>query len=726
MQRHVFFAIGIAVVLSATAFAQDERGIQVVPREQVQTERAKRWAVLIGVDKYEDEAGITSLKYCSQDMKLLYRVLTGPNGGFAPEQVLLMTQDAKERGHRPTYSNIVTMVPRWLEDAKPEDDVLIAFSGHGITEKGEAYLLPSTARYGSLELTAVSLALVRQWLEACRAERKILVVDACHSGAGKDAPGMSDAFGRELARGKGFVKLASCGADQKSNEDEKLESVVGKGHGVFTYYLAAGLEGKGDYDRDGRVNVDEAYRYAFARTAGWARGKGLRQDPMKSGSVTGVMTIGYYRSLEELQRERQAAESRMKELTAESGRAGTDAARKAIAEAWAKEREALRVIEARLRELESGATDAEGAIEQYRVAVANVQSIESELAAKRRTYTATSAIVRTLAQRLAEAKAQKERCRQVACAPLLAKLKALQSQREAMAREMLPTHPKMKQIGEQIGSVAKELVAVGGVLPSGISRPLLDLDLGGGVMMRLVYIPAGTFMMGGDQSPEQVARLGEGQADWYQDEHPQHRVRITQGFYLGATEITQAQYEAVMGKNPSHFKGKDNPVEQVSWNEAAEFCKKLSEKTGQIVRLPTEAEWEYACRAGTTTPFHTGETISTDQANYDGNSVYGNGRKGPYRKKTLAVGSFAPNAWGLYDMHGNVWEWCGDWYDSGYYGKSHAADPQGPRTGEPRVLRGGSWNGYPWRCRSAFRHAAGPSRGNDLGFRVVVGVSPEE
>ncbi len=471
MSRHALCAIGIAVLLSATAVGQDEKGIKVVPREQVQTERAKRWAVLIGVDKYTDEMGIGSLKYCAQDMKLLYQVLTGPNGGFAPENVLLMTQDARHPKHRPQRSFIVTMVPLWLTEAKPEDDVLIAFSGHAVERDGKAYLLPSDAMHANPALTGIPVDLLKDWLANCKAKRKILILDACHSGAGKDAPAMSDAFWQDTERGEGFVRLSSCGPKQKSNEDEALASSVGKGHGVFTYYLAEGLQGKGDLDRDGRVDVDEAYRYAYNHTRGWALNKGLAQRPMKSGSVTGIMTIGYYRSLEELQHKRQMAEARMKELTAESGRVGTDAARKVIAESWAKEREALRVIEARLRELESGATDAEGAIAQYRVALANVQSIESELAAKRRTYTATSTIVTSLAQRLAEAKAQQERCRQAACAPLLAKLKALQSQREEMAREMLPTHPKMKEINAQIGSVAMELVAVGGTLPPGVPLP---------------------------------------------------------------------------------------------------------------------------------------------------------------------------------------------------------------------------------------------------------------
>jgi len=238
--------------------------------------------------------------------------------------------------------------------------------------------------------------------------------------------------------------------------------------------------------------------------------------------------------------------------------------------------------------------------------------------------------------------------------------------------------------------------------------------------MKFVLIPAGEFLMGSRDSADEVARKGRHLPAWYEDEHPLHRVRITKPFYMGIYEVTQAQYERVMGKNPSRFKGPNNPVEQVSWNDAVEFCRRLSRKDGAAYRLPTEAEWEYACRAGTTTPFYTGETISTDQANYDGNYAYGSGRKGVYREKPLPVGGFPPNAFGLYDMHGNVWEWCGDWCGGKYYAESALDDPRGPAAGKYRVLRGGSWRGGPWDARSANRGGVTPGyRAANGGFRVV-------
>ena len=246
------------------------------------------------------------------------------------------------------------------------------------------------------------------------------------------------------------------------------------------------------------------------------------------------------------------------------------------------------------------------------------------------------------------------------------------------------------------------------------NSPRKMIDLGGGVTMKLALIPAGTFRMVGSPASEKGRDSDEG---------PVHTVKLSKAFYMGVHEVTQAQYEVVMGKNPSHFKGARNPVEQVSWNDATEFCRKLSRKTGKSIRLPTESEWEYSCRAGTTTLFHFGHTISTDQANYNGNYTYGNGRKGVYRRKTVPVGSFQPNGWGLYDMHGNVWEWCQDWY-KGKYSSSTVTDPTGPGTGSSRVFRGGSWIVNPRNCRSATRIRSAPDTTTyDLGFRVVFSSS---
>jgi formylglycine-generating enzyme required for sulfatase activity len=231
--------------------------------------------------------------------------------------------------------------------------------------------------------------------------------------------------------------------------------------------------------------------------------------------------------------------------------------------------------------------------------------------------------------------------------------------------------------------------------------------LNNSIGMKFVWIPPGSFMMGSPKVEKER-----------RDNETQHRVTLTKGFYMSVYAVTQEQYEMVMGRNPSHFKGEKNlPVENVSWDDCQEYINKLREKDKKNYRLPTEAEWEYACRAGTITPFHFGETISTDQANFNGEVVYGNGKKGVFRKKTTPVGSFPPNPFGLHDTHGNIWQWCQDWY--GEFPQKDLVNPQGPVEGKQRVLRGGCWANPPQLCRSAYRFRIEPGfRINGIGFRI--------
>ena len=233
----------------------------------------------------------------------------------------------------------------------------------------------------------------------------------------------------------------------------------------------------------------------------------------------------------------------------------------------------------------------------------------------------------------------------------------------------------------------------------------LKLDLGDGVSMEFVLIPAGEFMMG---SPS-----GEGGRD--SDEGPLRRVKLSKGFYMGIYEVTQAQYRAIMGTNPSYFKGDTNPVDRVTWDDATEFCRKVSRNEGKACRLPTEAEWEYACRVGTETRFSFGDNYSSlgDYAWYNGNSS----------SRTRSVGQKKPNTFGLYDMYGNVWEWCSDW-PAGSYANTGSTDPQGSSSGTSRALRGGGWCGSPDVCRSADRNRVKPGVTYDyFGFRVVLEIN---
>ena len=235
--------------------------------------------------------------------------------------------------------------------------------------------------------------------------------------------------------------------------------------------------------------------------------------------------------------------------------------------------------------------------------------------------------------------------------------------------------------------------------------------------MEFVYIPAGRFMMGSPETEEERC----------DHESPLHEIHFSAGFWMGKYPVTQAEWQNIMENNPSRFHGKRRPVECVSWNDAQEFLQKLNATVGTgsepapTFRLPSEAEWEYACRAGTTTPFSFGETISTDQANYNGNHVYGTGKQGIYRQQTTDVGSFPPNAFGLCDMHGNVREWCQDSYMS--YNETPPDDSayNVSEDKKAKVLRGGSWYNRPSHVRSANRCRLQPDdRGVNIGFRIVA------
>jgi formylglycine-generating enzyme required for sulfatase activity len=224
-------------------------------------------------------------------------------------------------------------------------------------------------------------------------------------------------------------------------------------------------------------------------------------------------------------------------------------------------------------------------------------------------------------------------------------------------------------------------------------------DLGNGVTLAMVYVPGGEFLMG----------VPDGEAESYDDEKPQHRVTVPE-FCLGKFAVTQAQYAAIAGENPSRFKGEQRPVERVSWHDAVAFCKALADRTGRHYRLPSEAEWECACRAGTSTPFAFGPTITPDLAHYGGDLG-----------QTAEVGQFPPNGLGLYDLHGNVWEWCADgWHDTYDGAPSDGTAWTEGGNQDRRVIRGGAWYLTPRNCRSAYRFNDTPvNRNYFIGFRVV-------
>jgi formylglycine-generating enzyme required for sulfatase activity len=278
-----------------------------------------------------------------------------------------------------------------------------------------------------------------------------------------------------------------------------------------------------------------------------------------------------------------------------------------------------------------------------------------------------------------------------------------------------------------LGAVFASALAFVGAAPAPL-KPAGEITNSLG--MKFVRVPRGKFAMGSPASEPN-----------HNPNQQLHDVEITEPFYLGAHEVTQQQFRKIMGSNPSYFSatgggglqvvGLDTsrfPVDSVTWLEAVEFCKKLAAQPKEVAarrtyRLPTEAEWEYACRAGTTTAFSFGKSGTSTQANFDGTQPYGGAPVGPNLRRTCAVGSYKPNAWGLYDMHGNVREWCGDWFGENYYRSSPAKGPPGPKDGTARCMRGGDYSFAAYVSRSAFRGYSEPTNRNArFGFRVVCVV----
>jgi len=279
--------------------------------------------------------------------------------------------------------------------------------------------------------------------------------------------------------------------------------------------------------------------------------------------------------------------------------------------------------------------------------------------------------------------------------------------------------------------IVPEQVRAGDLFANTLERKagtVISVNPGNGLKMEFVWCPPGSFMMGSNGNEQDKAikslpkelpakpRTATERA--IRNEGPQHRVTLTKGFWMARTEVTQAQWQQIMGNNPSKFKdmGLDGPVETVSWNDCQVFLKKLNElsvsKIQGTFRMPTEAEWEYACRAGTQTAYYFGEDAAKlgDYAWYNANS----------NMKTHPVAQKKPNPWGLYDMHGNVWEWCEDWYEN--YSSSDVINPRGPDAGSGRVGRGGGWDDFAGDLRAAYRSYGRPTdfKASPLGFRPVM------
>ncbi|MGF1518462.1 MAG: SUMF1/EgtB/PvdO family nonheme iron enzyme [Nodosilinea sp.] len=691
-------------------------------------EPPKKCALLIGVSHYGE--GLPPLLATPQDVAALKRVLENPQMAEFDQVEILVDPDPVE---------IRLAIQRLYRQCAKDDLVLLYFSGHGITDdNNHLYFATRLTSKDDFEATAVPARFVQQQSMQCYARRQILILDCCYSGAFKDG-WQTKAAGLDLRQelgGEGRVVLTSSTATQTSFQQESAEL------SLYTQYLVEGIEtGAADADRDGKIFVRELHDYV--------KGKVQEAKPNMKPDIL-LDREGFDILLSKAPRGDRSLDFRR--LVEESARGGDISTYR---------RETLR-----LRQREWGITEeaAEAIIisvlEPFRRRLANLERFKTALQEEvdqqfpldpqleddlrdwqRQVLGLADEDVVGIWQQAIAGKAETSQP-QTHSQPVAEPQQRQQTtptpappRRQPADPETLPLPPvefevatvKVKaetQPGGFLGLGSKE-VKTYSVDRSRQSAQGYREDLGNNTFLDMVLIPSGSFQMGANE---------------YEGEQPVHTVAL-QPFLMGKYSITQAQWRAVaafpkvqleLNAEPSHFKGDNRPVEQISWWEAVEFCDRLANQTKRAYRLPSEAEWEYACRAGTTTPFHFGETITTDLANYRGQDWeyqgktypgnYGGGPYGSFREETTEVGSFPANAFGLYDMHGNVWEWCADhWHDTYASAPIDGSAWVTDNNDAKRLLRGGSWIDVPAGCRFANRNRYAPGVRYDLiGFRVVL------
>ncbi|MDX2216519.1 MAG: SUMF1/EgtB/PvdO family nonheme iron enzyme [Oculatellaceae cyanobacterium bins.114] len=701
-------------------------------------------ALLIGVSKYEP--GLNALPGASQDVAALKQALEDPQiGKFDRVQELL----------NPEPQDMQLAIEMVFSDRAKDDLVVLFFSGHGIKDdQGRLYFATprtrTTPRGELVKSTAVSAVTIHEFMSGSRAKRQVVILDCCFSGAfATDMPAKSasvediSADIRNQLGKEEVVKSApveDISADIRNQLGEEGRAVLTSSTAtqysleqpdatlsVYTRYLVEGLTtGAADQDNDGAISVNELHEYARSKVHEAAPAMKPEIYTVREGykiklakASLGDPKLVYRKEVEKNIR----------------NRAITIVGRRI-----------LKRRQTELRLLPDVATAIEDEVLQpYREYEHNLREYEQACIEAVEHEGTLSSETREDLKRFQ----QMLKLRDEDVAPVEASVLGQTLQSEPIAPPAPQPDPATYFNFEVITVNAK-----GEEKNRDRKRAEYFVeDLGNGVTLEMVKIPAGEFLMGTadierDTVIQEATRHGVSQEDaetWTDSQRPQHRVKVPE-FWLGKFAATQAQWKQVAGlpkikldlnSDPANFKGAKRPVEQVSWDEAVEFCARLSRKTNKPYRLPTEAEWEYACRAGTTTPFHFGETITFDLVNYDGNYTYGNAPKGQYRKQTTDVGNFPANAFGLYDMHGNVWEWCADqWYGS-YANKPDLLKQNGaiawteettkmaPKSDETnyRLLRGGSWVNYPRFCRSANRlRSARDNRYLNFGFRVVCSI----
>ncbi|QDV91093.1 Serine/threonine-protein kinase pkn1 [Phycisphaerae bacterium RAS2] len=682
-------------------------------------------ALFIGINAFTKDTHLAPLKFAVNDaigtahlfaleLKLVAPkrtalALSGEPNGDAAKAQLATLKAAGARIGPAAKSDIFLSLQQVIASPANENDILIVgLSSHGFEEAGVPYVMPADGVKAFLADTAINLTSVEQALTRSKAGKRLLILDACREkplagGRGGDAP-MAVAFKEALAKAAGQAVLASCDVGEVSFENAAV------GHGVFTHYLLKALRGEAPTDDAGMIRIDQVIGYVAGNVERWSKQNGPQvqrpwfKGPQVAREIPLAMDTARVAAIAEAARQKSAmVQSRLEALR-----------KLAIDDAITVAQHALG------KSLFTASPDTLDAQDRERLEVF-VDLIESKIPARR--LQALLDAVETPEQRAA--RLERERMAAHVTATLGMLKAALEKKNRDEAFQLLgeltslsPSHPSLDDWRKRV---------------EGLGRPKeLTLDLGGGVTMDLVLIPAGEFMMGSPEE-EEGRNINEG---------PQHRVRFSKPFYMGKYEVTNAQYRRF---KPDHDSGdyrgvslnNDNqPVVDVSREDAKAFCDWLRRQSGREVRLPSESEWEYACRGGDGRefPWSGSWPPSAQSGNYADETIKSmfsdwtpvDGYRDGYAVSS-PVGSFSANPYGLHDMGGNVWEWCEDWYHDDYTGAP--TDGRAWTTGGKQtspVFRGAAWSYEDGRnLRSACRSIGGPDfRSRSGGFRVATGASP--
>ena len=681
----------------------------------------KKLALLIGVSEYKP--GLAQLPAALADIAALERVLKDPEmGGFDEVRPLA----------NPDVQKMRLEIGRLFSRAGKDDSlVMLYFSGHGIKcdDTGTLYFATADTETAEFRFTALESEFVHRVMNNCRCKRQVIILDCCFSGAFDPSLQAKDDGSVDLRTqlgAQGRVVLTSSSSTEYSFEQPGANGQPGASLSIYTRYLVEGIEtGANGGNENGYVSIHELHEYARKKVMATAPKMTPKIITLKDEGFDIYLTkvpvgdpVSKYWEI--------ASKYIINGVVSPVGRVILDQwiQRLGLTPQQASEIEAKarRPFELRLENLQKYR---QILIEQIKFRYPFNQEDRKNFNDVQRSFGLTDEDIRPIHQE------EKDRARKVqGAAPSARKddaSAAAKAEAERREEEERARKARIESAAKQAPPLIQITIDRGAIVRVGnqwqtktesITRAGHRQELTKEIAITMLHIPAGEFQMG--SSDKEVDRITS--------EAPQHRVQL-QSFFLGQTPVTQAQWKLVAGwpklavdlnPQPSNFKGANRPVEQVSWEEAMEFCRRLSQRTELSYTLPSEAQWEYACRAGTTTPFAFGDTLTPDLANYDGNYTYGSGPKGTYREKTTDVGSFLANAWGLQDMHGNVWEWCLDHWHENYQGA--------PRDGTSwvnagdealRLLRGGSWFDAPRYGRSAVRlRRLQDIRNYNVGFRL--------